>query len=84
VKTRSKTYIILIDVTGWPLSDLELIDTNGNGFTLSVQSRAMGQVGWELVGLNVSVAIILAEVERLHVVDSTVSKVEKEVMRLRL
>jgi hypothetical protein len=81
---RVKAYIILIDVLGWPLGDLELIDANLNCFALGVQSRAKGKVGGELVGLNISLAIILAKVERLH--DEGLREVEDDgkVMRLRL
>lgn len=67
VKLKVMTYIKLIDILLGPLSDLELIDSDVDGFTSSVQAWTSWKIARKLVGLNVSLAVIRAEVKRLHI-----------------
>lgn len=60
------TYVILVDILSRPNCNFELIDTDLDCFASTIMARASGKIAGELVGLNVSLAIIHAEVERLH------------------
>ena len=59
-------YVILVDVPGWPLENLVLVDANGDLLAGSVGTWAWGKIRRKLKRLGVSLAIILAVVKMLH------------------
>jgi hypothetical protein len=61
------TYIILVDITLRPLGDLELVDTDLDGLTGGIDSRAQRQIGREVVlGIISNLLSTKTEVLGLH------------------
>ena len=59
VKVKVKlTYIILVDILGWPIGHLELVDADLDSLALGIGTRASGEVRRELIRLGVSLTVV--------------------------